>query len=48
MADREHLAVEVLALELDRGGVARDHRGVVVVELVESDEIDGEALARRR
>ena len=44
VADREHLPVEVLTLELDRRGVARDHRGVVVVDLVEPHEVDGEAV----
>ena len=44
-ADREHLAVEVLALELDRRRVAGDHRGVGVVDLVQPDEVDGEAVA---
>ena len=34
-ADGEHPAVEVLALELDRGGVPGQHLGVGVVELVE-------------
>ena len=46
VADGEHLPVEVLALELDGRGVARDHRRVVVVELVQAHEVDGEALAR--
>jgi len=44
LANSEHLAVEVLALELDGRGVARDHGGVFVVELVETDEIDREPL----
>ena len=47
VADREHLAVEVLALQLDRRRVPRDHGGVGVVDLVEPHEVDGEALARR-
>src|SRR4051812_43795130 len=44
-ANRQHLPVEVLSLELDGGRVASDHRGVVVVDLVQADEVDGEAVA---
>ena len=47
-ADREHLAVEVLALELDRGRVAGDHCRVVVVDLVQADQVDREAVVDRR
>ena len=47
VADREHLAVEVLALQLDRRGVAGDHGRVVVVDLVQPHEVDREALAGR-
>src|ERR1700730_2562046 len=45
-ADGEHLPVEVLALELDGSRVAGDDRGIVVVDLVETDEVDGEAIAQ--
>ena len=46
-ADGEHLPVEVLTLQLDGRGVARDHRGVGVVDLVQAHQVDGEAVARR-
>ncbi len=44
-ANGEHPAVEVLALELDRGRVARDDLGVGFLEPVEADQVDGEGGA---
>ena len=46
-ADREHPAVEVLALELDRRREAGEDRGVGIVELVQAHEVDREALDGR-
>src|SRR5689334_8039362 len=40
--DREQPAVEVLPLQLDRGRVPRQHRGLRLVERVQLHEVDGE------
>src|SRR4051794_1739294 len=42
-ADGEEPAVEVLALELDRGRVPGEHGGLRLVEPVQLHEVDGEA-----
>ena len=42
-ADREQPTVEVLALELDRRRVPRQHRGLRLVERVQLHEVDREA-----
>ena len=42
--DRQHAAVEVLALELDRRREPRQHLRVGIVDLVQTDQVDGEAV----
>src|SRR4051812_7078182 len=42
--DREHAAVEVLALELDRRREPRQHLRFGVVDLVQADQVDREAV----
>ena len=43
-ADREHPAVEVLALELDRRREAGEHLRVGIVDVVQAHQVDREAV----